>query len=474
MDNKQNSAVSVFVFAFSSLCFCAFLLGRGFGWDGDSIISACQFVRILNPGIFAAKLPIAQPKLMSICTFGIFYQIFGNLYALTFLSIILNSLMAALICKWVSDSGGLWFVTMLGLVTYIGWLDLVVSCDNPALSIPFVFYGLYFYFHKKRKITGSLLLFMASLFRPGPEIILLLIMFVELRGNNRNAMMYLLLFSLFSAGLLHTLFGYKLAMTKEEHTKAVLTMGATERYRYSLMAIWPYFKSIFTSQLIKPRAIVLSILSLFGIMRLMRTRNDIKYSALSVFTGYLLPAGTFLYGITGFSPAYHIEVVILLAVFSGFFCYKSALFRNILNRLKHKAALKTVAVLILIAVIALVGLRRHGSYEANPDGSGILKWKGLSKVKPLLPEKTKIRAAIFYDDVVFFILDVGWRLEKLDLLYNARDVQAIGHDDYDAILLNRDTEGYCGNDIYAHFNKIYLDDLRVIFIRKSIMVGKNG
>lgn len=458
---KQSNLIFFGIFLFSFLCFYAYVLSRGFGWDGDSVVIACQFIKIINPNIFGVWDPGTTPKLMSIFTFGIFYKIFGNFYALTFLSIVMNSLIVALICKWVFENGGYWFITLVGLLSCIGWLDMVVICDTPAFSIPCIFCGLYYYFHKNHKIIGSFLIFIASLFRPGPEIVLLLIMFIELRKNNKNTLFLSYLFLLFLLGVAHVAWGHKLAYINKEDL-----YSNNNSCKYSLTAILPFLKD-FLALLAKPRALIFFILAIFGFARLKKEANDIKYAALSIFQYYLCPISTFVVGQPNFSANYFREFLILIAIFSGFLGYKSGFFESILIRLKYKSTLRIITLLALIVFIIFIGIQRRGSYEVNPNESGIIKWKGMKEVRSLFAEESKLRAAVMDRDVVFFILDMGCKLKKLDVLHNTNDIQNIQYNNYDVILIPRNAEYYCNNNIYTFFKKIYLDNSRLIFIRKS-------
>src|SRR6185369_10816333 len=125
-----------------------------------------------------------HPKILTILVFGIFYQLSHSFVYLTFLAITINSIMVAVICKWVKETGGLWIIALIGLVINYDWSLIVVNCDNPAFSVPFIIFGLYSYYGKNHKITGAILLLVSSLFRPGSEIILLLIMLLEAKSSN--------------------------------------------------------------------------------------------------------------------------------------------------------------------------------------------------------------------------------------------------------------------------------------------------
>lgn len=464
---KKTHIIFIKAFFTSTIYFCAFLLSKGFGWDGDSVSSASHLVKIINPNMFRFWHGGSVPKLMSIFTFGIFYKIFGSFYALTILSIIINSAMVALICKWVFESGGYWYITFIGLVSYIGWLNVVITCDSVAFSVPFIFFGLYYYFHKTNKIIGSFLIFIACLYRPGPEIIFLFIMFIELKKNNKNILFLTFLFFLFLAGIMHTLYGYRLVYINRDDLLTennLMLLRCISSYKHSLTAIFPYIHSI-SSQLLKPRAFIFLILALFGLTKLIKINNDIKFAGLSIFASYILPITTFAYGATIFNSTYHMEVPVLLAIFSGFFCYKNAFIQNILIRLKYKTILKIMILLFLLILVFYKGLRQRGTHEITPDGNGVLKRKSLPEVKELFKGRSGLKAAITKQDLSFFILDLGVKLKKLDILRNAQDIRELRCNDYDIILLSQDTEGYYNNNC-SDLKKIYIDDSRVIFIRK--------
>lgn len=321
---KRNNLLFFWIFLFSFLYFYLFTLARGFGWDGDSFVSACQFIKIINPNIFGVWDGGTLPKLMSIFTFGVFYKIFGNFYALTFLSIILNSLLVALICKWVLECGGYWFIAIIGLLSNAIWLEMVVICDNSAFSLPFVFFGLYYYFHRNNRIIGILFIFIASLFRQGPEIILLLIVFIELRKHNKNLRFLLFLSFLFFIGIIHAGWGYRLAYVNKADfvAQCVLPPYLISSYRNSLTAIFPYLETIFF-QLSRFPAVAFFMLSLFGFMKLRKESNDIKFATLSVFASYLFPVSTFAYGSFGIAPSYVLELPVFIVIFSAFLLTKA-------------------------------------------------------------------------------------------------------------------------------------------------------
>ncbi len=129
------------------------------------MISAVQFVKLLNPSIYGLYDGGTQPKLLSIVLFGSVYQLTHNFQYLTLLAILLNAFMVATLCFWVSALNGASWIAFLGFSINIDWYQIVVNCDNPAFSIPFAFIGLYLYFHLHREIAGVVSLLVSSLFR---------------------------------------------------------------------------------------------------------------------------------------------------------------------------------------------------------------------------------------------------------------------------------------------------------------------
>ncbi len=462
---KRINILFLEIFIFSFLCFYIFLFLRGFGWDGDSLGNACQFVKLVNQNIFEARFGGGVPKIMSIFTFGIIYQIFGSLYVLTFLSIFLNSLMLTLICKWVYKNGGYWFITMVGLLANVLWLTMVTTCDNTAFSLPFNFFGLYCYFHKNNKIMGSFFLLMASLYRPGPEIILFIIILIELFRKNRDMRLIAFIFLLFIIGIVHTCWGYRLSyLTYESFINQVSLPYYDLTYRHSVKAILPYLQGI-VIQITRPSAFIFFILSIFGFIRIIKKPKDIKFSGLSIFASYLVPMHTFTFGNYGSATWYYMEFTFFFAIFAAFFCYRNTFFENIVARLKYKSILKIIIILVLLIFIFHKGLKMRGSYEVNPDGSGVIGWKSLSGVKKMIKDRSNLSAVVMSKDALFCILDLGLKLKKLDVLDNLKDVQNIQYYNYDIIILRRDSEKYCSN-LGRLFRKEYIDDQRVVFIRK--------
>lgn len=274
-------------FIASASLYGVFLYCRGFGWDGDSVISATQFVKLVNPSIYGLYDGGAQPKLLTILVFGAMYQLAHNFVYLTLLAIFLNAFMVA--------------VAFLGFSINIYWYQIVINCDNPAFSIPFAFIGLYLYFHLHREIAGVILLLASSLFRPGAEIILLSILFLRLMKRDKANKETLMVILASIIGVLHSLYGYLLAYpTKEAFLSATVTFfpeasSQIARFRYSPLVLLVYLKTI-VLQATKPNIILFLPFAVIGTFNIFRKNISIKYLGLGILSTLIQPAGAFVYG----------------------------------------------------------------------------------------------------------------------------------------------------------------------------------
>jgi len=134
---KNNLAILTFFIAM--LCYFLYNYFRGFGWDGDSFISASQFQKLIGSDLYGLLDGAAHPKLLSIIVFGIIYQFTGGFYVLTIISVFLNALMISVIIKWIDQEKGVWIIALFGFLLNIPWTKIVINCDNPAFSMPLIF-----------------------------------------------------------------------------------------------------------------------------------------------------------------------------------------------------------------------------------------------------------------------------------------------------------------------------------------------
>lgn len=278
---------SIFFFLITYL----FLYFRGFGWDGDTLISGTQFIKLLNPALRGLQDGGTQPKILMMVLVGILSQVDHNFILLTFLCIILNSVMVGVLCNWTKKEGGNWWIVLLAICLNLNYLLLIINCDNPAFSIPFIFFGLYFYFNLKEKLKGILFLVISSFFRPGAELIIIILFLKELYYKNNKYIIQNLL--AISVCFIHSYYGWFLSYPNKE----VYLMTTYRNPHGKMLAVPLYLKTLY-KQLQYPNISLFFGLALFGINNLLKSKRQIVNIILGVVPTIILPIATFIYGVT--------------------------------------------------------------------------------------------------------------------------------------------------------------------------------
>ena len=277
-----NNKVTIISFFITILSYSVYVVFRGFGWDGDSFISASQFQKLIGSDLYGLLDGATHPKILSIILFGIVYQFTGGFYILTCISILLNALMISVIANWINNEKGVWIIAIFGLLINIPWTKIVVNCDNPAFSMPFIIFGLYYISCNKYK-TGALYLMISSLFRSGSEFIILIIIIIQIFDNNlKNVVVLLFAFVLSS---IHSYWGYLIVYPSRDFFweitwKYLTTSENIADYKHSLNAFIPYILSVL-KQLFTKYSILFIIPFIIGLARLYRKTNSIKYILLT-------------------------------------------------------------------------------------------------------------------------------------------------------------------------------------------------
>lgn len=435
---ELNSDSRVFwsAFIFSAICYFVFLAFRGFGWEGDSLGSASQFMRLINPNIYPIREPSMStvPKFLATILFGFVYKIFGSFYALTVISIFLNSIMVAIISKWIYQLKGHWLVSLVAIMLNITWYFEVLGCDNPAFSIPFIVIGLYLYFQKSFKMRGAFCILIGALFRPGPELVLLFLIIYELWRKNFKLGFLSILFVLSIANLLY---GYKLGfatyqdMMRCVNLEVLLPNGSLlERFTKSIEV---YLKGIVGNIKVSGISYLLVIPAVFGIIECFRSRNSMRFLILLATISFIIPATTFFCnGVTALW-AYYTEPLIIIQVFAGFFRFENLLSIN--NR-RRKVCSCLLVFACLITVITTA--RRHkGYYETNPiNGTGFYKNLGLTQARNAIKPKLKndfYKVLVEYKDLLWIVLDFGDRAKSITVVNDSEHFKRFNLNDYDII-----------------------------------------
>lgn len=432
-----NNKVLVISFLVSVLCYTVYIIFRGFGWDGDSFISASQYQKLIGSDLYGIIDGGAHPKILSVLLFGLVYQISGGFYLLTILSILLNVLMIATLTSWIYKEKGIWLIAIIGLLINIPWTKIVVNCDNPAFSIPFIIFGLY-YISKNKIIEGAIFLTISSLFRSGAEFIIIIILFTQL--FNKNLKNTIILGLAFVLAAIHTYWGYLLIYpTKELFWKLawefITTSESIAEYQYSFTAFIPYISSVI-KQIFNKYSILFIIPAIWGTVKIFRQQNSIKFAPLIPVASLILPISSFIYG-TGHTilETKHMGYTILLPVLAAF-----SINSSILEKMgsKIKVFITSGILLLVILFSVFTGNLKHGDYEAHVNGTGIIGWTNFPDikhdVKSIFPSE-KINILTAYQYLTFVILDVGKYANNIDVIRTVTDFNYTAIYKYELIVI---------------------------------------
>lgn len=432
-----NNKVLIISLLISVLCYTVYVLFRGFGWDGDSFISAAQYQTLIGSDLYGIFEGGAHPKILSVLLFGIVYKLSGGFYFLTILSIALNTLMIATIISWIYREDGLWLIALFGLLINIPWTKIVVNCDNPAFSIPFIIFGLFFY-SKKRYIFAALFLTISSLFRSGAEFIIFILLLNQI--FNKNPKNFIIFGSAFLLSAINTHWGYLLIYpTKElfwELTwKSLRTPEIIAEYQYSLNAFIPYFYSII-KQFFNKYYILFIIPCIIGIVKILKNQNSIKFIVLAPLASLISPIGSFIYGVHhDCYETKHMGFTILLPVLAAF-SINCAILKKMES--KTKVFITTGVLLLVILFSAFTGNLKQGDYEAHVNGTGVIGWTNFPDIKHDVQSvflSDKINVLTAYQYLTFIILDIGKYAYNIDVIRDAIEFDYTEIDKYDLIII---------------------------------------
>lgn len=451
----------IFSFLLTIIVYLSYVIFRGFGWDGDSFISASQFQKLIGSDLYGLLDGAAHPKIFSIILFGLAYNINGDFYVLTILSILLNALMISIIIKWIIEERGIWIIALFGLLINIPWTKIVVNCDNPAFSMPFIIFGL-FYIARKNYTYGAVLLLVSSLFRSGAEfIIFVLLIYTLWHKDLKNS---IILFATFILSSIHTYWGYLIVYPTREYFfeitwKYLTSSESIDLYKHSIKSFFPYLNSIIT-QLFEKYYIIFLIPFILGILKVFRKPNTIKYLILTPVSSLILPVGSYIYGIAHrIYATKHMGFTFLLPIFSAFAVDKTIL--NNINGSIRKIILIAVTCFCIIFSI-ITGSIKNGEYEANIDGTGILKWINLVDIKKdikLNYTDEKINILTAYKYLTFTYLDLGEYAYNIDIVKTIDNLNEFDIEQYDLVILPKDwkldIDTYPNINFQIHSNNYY-------------------
>lgn len=434
----KNNKVLIISLTISISCYVIYVLTRGFGWDGDSFISASQFQKLIGSDLYGMIDGGAHPKLLSILLFGIVYELSGGFFLLTVIAIVLNTLMIMTITFWINQGKGVWLIALVGILINIPWTKIVVNCDNPAFSIPFVVFGLY-NISKEKLIKGAIFLTISSLFRTGAEFIIIFILFKQLYNKNlRNTILF---FTAFALSAIHAVWGYMLIYQSRElfwelAWEFLTTTSSIEMYKHSFNALIPYLNSI-AKQIFNKYSILFIVPSIIGLVKLFKTKKKILYVLFIPLGSLIYPISSFIYGTAHeILETKHMGYTILLPVLAAF-SIKNSIFDQISS--KTRTYLTSGILFIVILFSAFTGTIKHGDYETHVNGTGRSGWVNFPEIKQemeLIQPSEKLNILTVRGPyLTFILLDVGKYAKNIDVTNNAIDIDYSIIDKYDLIVL---------------------------------------
>lgn len=433
----SNNKVLIISFLVSVSCYSIYVIFRGFGWDGDSFISASQYQKLVSSDLYGIIDGGAHPKMLSVLLFGMVYQLSGGFYLLTILAILLNILMIITITSWINQEKGIWLIALIGILINIPWTKIVVNCDNPAFSTPFLIFGLY-YISKNRFIEGSTLLIISSLFRSGTEFIIIFVLFKQL--FNKNLKNTIILGIAFIISAIHTYWGYLLIYPIRElfwelSWKFLTTPESIAEYQYSINAFIPYINSVM-KQLFNKYSILFIIPAIWGTFIIFRRRTIIKFALLIPLASLILPISSFMYGVRHIIlETKHMGFTILLPVLAAF-----SINCSILEKVgsKTKVFITTGVLLLVILFSAFTGNLKQGDYEAHVNGTGVIGWTNFPDIKHDVQSvflSDKINVLTAYQYLTFIILDIGKYAYNIDVIRDTIEFDYTAINKYDLIVV---------------------------------------
>lgn len=434
----KNNKVLIISLTISISCYVIYVLTRGFGWDGDSFISASQFQKLIGSDLYGMIDGGAHPKLLSILLFGIVYELSGGFFLLTVIAIVLNTLMIMTITFWINQGKGVWLIALVGILINIPWTKIVVNCDNPAFSIPFIVFGLY-NISKEKLIKGAIFLTISSLFRTGAEFIIIFILFKQLYNKNlRNTILF---FTAFALSAIHAVWGYMLIYQSRElfwelAWEFLTTTSSIEMYKHSFNALIPYLNSI-AKQIFNKYSILFIVPSIIGLVKLFKTKKKILYVLFIPLGSLIYPISSFIYGTAHeILETKHMGYTILLPVLAAF-SIKNSMFDQISS--KTRTYLTSGILFIVILFSAFTGTIKHGDYETHVNGTGRSGWVNFPEIKQemeLIQPSEKLNILTVRGPyLTFILLDVGKYAKNIDVTNNAIDIDYSIIDKYDLIVL---------------------------------------
>jgi hypothetical protein len=296
--------------------------------DGDTVVSAAQFQKLVHFQLFGTPDSGTGPKLLMIAVSGLSYVLSGGFDLLRALATVFMAWFSARLSKEFRRQGTSATFFPVFLLMAIPWSTVVLTADNPAFSVPLICLALLA--AQESRFTRALVLFTAAqLFRPGAELIAPLILWIAVREFRWQPAMRKKTIAIGTLVLaimfLHLKFGYLLGYrTWNDYLAECVdyppgvgtqtTMHA--RYYHRLTAFAEFGRYYFDEVILKTHGVLL-LTGLGGAALATFRRSRVLYLGLIPLSGLLVPLGGALGGFMFLQAPYFSDFSLVCSIFAA-------------------------------------------------------------------------------------------------------------------------------------------------------------
>ena len=426
--------------------FTAFLISVSFfradgslGYDGDTLILASQFIKLVNPEIFGTFDLGTNPKPLIMLIGGVSYLCFDNLILLN-LTFFISFLY--MINRVGTRFGDHLFVSigMLLLASNPFILTPLFGADGSLLYLIFVTLATDSLIFENKFGKFLSIMFLAWLARPGVETVLFGAVILFFINRNQKRALITLICALFCLLLSTNVWRlsyqsypeFQTAVFGGVHGSLADTFGAPFFSRLNL-TLTSFFNGIYDYYRIPTNLLVLA-LATFSLFNLRPNTTKMLFLIGSSLGTAIL--ATFISGVNLVTTHKLPELafVALIAILG------SRIIQTLESFFSSRSLRFFCAVSIVFSIlgISFYGYLSQGKYEIALDGSGAgnLNWRSLESSRTLVldhfPIETQLTICADSDSITFATLDYGLSAKRIDVV-NSPVVTL--HDSYDLYIL---------------------------------------
>ena len=417
------SILYVTLFTLFLLLISIFRADGSIGYDGDTIILASQFIKLINLDIYASFDLGTNPKPLIMIIGGISYLLFDNLILLN-LTFFISFLIMLL--RLGSILGDYRFVS-LGLLLLASnpfLLTTLFGADASLLYLILLTLSADSLIFRRNYKHFLFLISLAWLARPGVETVLFGAFILDLIERKHKRAIFTLGFALTLTAL--SLNVWRLSYDSYSMFQTLVYGGVKESlfhtfdaplldrllftFNNSFLALYDFYKI--------PTNLGLLVLAISLASRLRpQVAKMIFLIACSIITAL---GATLITGINHITTHKMSELSIMACVA----VLGSQLLRDLHSNLSERFLnkLNVVAIFLALAGITAYGQLSKGKYEIALDGSGAgeLGWLSLAESRERIlgyfPDDHRLKIRSDKDSITFTTLDYGMRADRIDLV----------------------------------------------------------